>query len=194
MCRNFNYLDMDKTEIRKCINCGKEFIVNISKARHTNRQKYFCNNCIKSLSNWERKVIKMKVFPNERDKYLHQKRGEFLRNYIKQILYRTKIRAEEKNLDFNIDESDIIIPDKCPILEVPLIIGVKDNYEYSPSIDRIDNNKGYIKGNIQIISKKANSMKNSASKEELIKFCKNILRYSLNITENECNESKDKEP
>lgn len=41
---------------------------------------------------------------------------------------------------------------------------------------------------------KANSMKNSASPEELIKFCKNILRYSLNTTEKECSEQEDKEP
>lgn len=37
-----------------------------------------------------------------------------------------------------------------------------------------------------------NSMKNSASPEELIKFCKNILRYSLNTTEIECSEQEDK--
>ena len=64
----------------------------------------------------------------------------------------------------------------CPILEVPLEFGTKGNYEFSPSIDRIDNSKGYVKGNIQIISKKANSMKNSASAEELRTFCKNILK------------------
>ena len=189
---NFNY--MEKTEIRKCINCGKEFSVNINKNRNTSRQQLFCCDCISSLTNWERKTIKMKKFPEARNLYLQQKRDEFLRNYIKQILLRTKKRAESKNIDFNLDESDIIIPKVCPILEVPLIIGTKGNYEYSPSIDRIDNTKGYIKGNVQIISKKANSMKNSASQEELIKFCKNILRYSLTTTEKECSELKDKEP
>ena len=189
---NFNY--MEKTEIRKCINCGKEFSVNISKNRSTSKQQLFCSDCISSLTNWERKVIKMNKFPEIRNLYLQQKRNEFLRGYIKQILARTKKRAKCKNIDFNLDESDIIIPKICPILEVPLVIGTKGNYEYSPSIDRIDNTKGYIKGNIQIISKKANFMKNSASQEELIKFCKNILRYSLTITEKECNELKDKEP
>ena len=97
--------------------------------------------------------------------------------------YRAKQRAKKYNLDFDIQESDIIIPEKCPILEVPIILGSKDNYEYTPSLDRIDNSKGYVKGNIQVISKKANSMKNSATYQELITFCKNILRYSLTSSE-----------
>ena len=50
-----------------------------------------------------------------------------------------------------------------------------------------------MKGNIQIISKKANSMKNSASLDELRKFCKNVLRYSLNNDEKEVIESENKE-
>lgn len=117
-----------------------------------------------------------------------------MRTYIKHKLNACKERAKKYGLEFNLTEEDIVIPDKCPILEVPLVIGTKDDYEYSPSIDRIDNSKGYIKGNINIISKKANSMKNCASYQELEAFCKNVLRYSLNIAKEEGNESKDKEP
>lgn len=107
------------------------------------------------------------------------------------MLHRTRARAELKGLEFNIDEDDIVIPEICPILEVPIIVGTKGEYEYSPSIDRIDNSKGYIKGNVQIISK--NSMKNSATSTELITFCKNILRYSLNSIKKEDTELQDKE-
>lgn len=136
----------------------------------------------------------MSKIPDIRSKYLKSKRNEFLRNYKKQMLHRTRARAELKGLEFNIDEDDIVIPEICPILEVPIIVGTKGEYEYSPSIDRIDNSKGYIKGNVQIISKKANSMKNSATSTELITFCKNILRYSLNSIKKEDTELQDKEP
>jgi hypothetical protein len=181
-------------EVRKCINCGREWEVKVKSETSPNRRQLFCTECISSLSNWERQRIIMSKIPSARKKYLEGKRVEFLRNYKKQILHRTEIRARVKGLEFNINESDIVIPETCPILEVPIVVGTKGDYEYSPSIDRIDNSKGYIKGNVQIISKKANSMKNSATPTELITFCKNILRYSLNNTEKESIELQDKEP
>ena len=90
-----------------------------------------------------------------------------------------------------IEFADIVIPEKCPILECPFIYGTSENYDYSPSLDRIDNSKGYIKGNIQVISTKANKMKNSATQEELINFCKNILRYSPNCSKETEQENKE---
>jgi len=104
-----------------------------------------------------------------------------------------KYRAEQRGIEFNIDIDDIVIPDMCPILECSFIYGNSHNYDYSPSLDRIDNSKGYVKGNVQVISTKANKMKNSATFEELQKFCKNILRYSPNYTKEQSIEQEDKE-
>ena len=88
-----------------------------------------------------------------------------------------KRRAKERGLEFNIELSDIVIPDKCPLLGVPFVNGVKGDYEFTPSLDRIDPTKGYVKGNIWVITKKANSMKNSATKAELLTFVSNVIKY-----------------
>lgn len=93
---------------------------------------------------------------------------------LKQQLYRSaKKRALQKGLEFNIELRDIHIPKKCPILKVPLICSTR----YSPSIDRIYPDKGYVKGNIAIISVLANSMKANATPQELLIFARNIKKY-----------------
>lgn len=93
---------------------------------------------------------------------------------VKQTLFRcAKKRALKKGLEFNIELKDIHIPRKCPILKVPLICSTR----YSPSIDRIYPNKGYVKDNIAVVSTLANSMKANATPKELLIFSKNIKKY-----------------
>ena len=41
---------------------------------------------------------------------------------------------------------------------------------HTPTIDRIDNNKGYIPGNVAVISWRANALKKDASTEEVEKL------------------------
>jgi hypothetical protein len=93
---------------------------------------------------------------------------------LKQTLFKlAKKRALKKGLEFNIELKDIHIPKRCPILKVLLICSTR----YSPSIDRIYPDKGYIKGNIVVISTLANSMKANATPKELLIFAKNIKKY-----------------
>lgn len=87
---------------------------------------------------------------------------------------RAKQRAKKSGIDFNIEVSDIVVPDECPILGIKINVnsGKPGAYRNSPSLDRIDNNKGYIKGNIAVVSQLANAMKCHASKEELLAFAR----------------------
>lgn len=166
-----------------CIRCNTQETHLHSPYKKVSLQHRFCENCCAQLDVNARRRFLLKNSIEYKDKVNLQKRNSTKKHIVTCMLNRAKRRALKCNLEFNLDETDIVIPDKCPILEVPLTLGSKGNYEYTPSIDRIDNSKGYIKGNIQIISKKANSMKNSASLEELKTFCTNILRYSLNNSE-----------
>lgn len=96
--------------------------------------------------------------------------------YERYILARCKKRALKNNLEFNLEISDIVIPDTCPVLGIPLIKGQGKVTKNSPSVDRIDPNKGYTKDNIQVISQLANAMKSNASPEDLIKFAEWVLQ------------------
>ena len=88
-----------------------------------------------------------------------------------------KARCRRDSLEFNLEYSDIILPEECPILKHPFIIGEGTNYKWTPTIDRIDSTKGYIKGNVRVISMMANKIKSNATKEELAIFAENIMNY-----------------
>jgi hypothetical protein len=80
-----------------------------------------------------------------------------------------KHRANRKGLEFNIEISDIIIPEFCPILNIKLEVntGTAGPKYSSPTLDRRDNTLGYIKGNIAVISHKANGCKSDLTKQEI---------------------------
>lgn len=82
------------------------------------------------------------------------------------MLWNSKKRAKEKGLEFNISVEDILIPDKCPLLGIPMYVQGKKQTQNSPSLDRIDSTKGYVKGNVMVISMMANTMKHVATFEQ----------------------------
>jgi hypothetical protein len=103
-----------------------------------------------------------------------------LKNIKKNIIYSARMRAKEKNLEFSIAEEDIILIERCPIFDIPIFYGVGGVTDNSPSLDRIDNSKGYVKENVQVISKKGNTCKSSQTVEELIKFSNWIISTFVN--------------
>lgn len=91
---------------------------------------------------------------------------------------RAKQRAKLYGREFSLEFSDIVIPERCPILEIPLDVykGRSGGNPNSPSLDRIDSTKGYSKENVQVISHRANMMKTDATKEELLKFADWVIK------------------
>jgi hypothetical protein len=86
-----------------------------------------------------------------------------------ELFHAAKNRAKNKGLEFNIELSDIIIPERCPYFDTVLMSKSLSNNNNSPSIDRINSNLGYVKGNIEIISWKANQIKsNGAGDDHLV--------------------------
>lgn len=87
----------------------------------------------------------------------------------KTMLSNAKKRAADKNLPFNIDLDDIIMPEVCPVFGIKL----KNNWggrcpaPDSPSLDRVIPELGYVKGNVNVVSNKANRLKNSLTVQEI---------------------------
>jgi hypothetical protein len=87
---------------------------------------------------------------------------------VGKMLSGAKSRAAASGMDFSITRDDIIIPEFCPYLGIPLIgSGRKGANPNSPSLDRIDSTKGYVPGNVEVISHRANTIKNNSTVEEL---------------------------
>ena len=83
-----------------------------------------------------------------------------------------KMKASTKDVTLTAEELLELIPKdlKCPVFGTKFSFGKGHNWKYkqnSMSVDRIDNNKGYNKDNIVIVSFKANAMKSSATLKEL---------------------------
>jgi len=98
-------------------------------------------------------------------------------NRKKLMFFKARERAEQDGIEFSIEIEDIVIPTHCPYLEIELTHSLgKGQLETNSSLDRIDSTKGYIKGNVQVISRLANTMKNNASAEQLLTFSKNCVR------------------
>ena len=93
-------------------------------------------------------------------------------NPKKYMLKDAKKRAKEKGIEFSITECDFNIPEYCPISLLKLKTGSGKLIPESPTLDRIDNSKGYVKGNVAVISNRSNSMKRDATLEEIQRMVK----------------------
>ncbi len=103
-----------------------------------------------------------------RDKTNNWRKRTKLENPAYFLWASAKARARRFNLPFNLTREDIVIPENCPILGIPLDTQTKKGFCYNaPSIDKIVPELGYVKGNIIVISWRANRIKCDATIEEL---------------------------
>ena len=141
-----------------------------------------CSFCKKKLSiekfrtvsrkNWRRQYPQCKICESSLMKVKYKK------NPIPQMLSNAKIRAKQKGVDFNLTSQYLkkIFPkdNKCPIsglnFEFGYINREKINKNNSPSLDRIIPSKGYVIGNVMIISDLMNRMKQDSTYEDIEKL------------------------
>jgi len=78
-------------------------------------------------------------------------------------------RARERGIPIDITADDIHVPTHCPVLGIPIVVGARGlgTRDNAPSLDRIDPSKGYVRGNVAVISFRANRIKNDSTLEEI---------------------------
>lgn len=165
-----------------CLKCNNEFpLTSFCKdSKRKDGLSPYCETCRKDYY----KIVSKRSYAKTKDKRNARvkERAGTVDGRIKRMLVSARSRAKIENLPFNIEYSDIIIPEVCPLLGIKLTLEVnpsaKNNAcESTVSLDKIVPELGYIKGNIRVISYLANRIKGDVSKELLMTFANNIGTY-----------------
>ena len=135
---------------------------------------------------YERKYENDNVYGIKCRACLAEYAGEVTKRHLassarRRMLLSSANNAFRKGLEHTIKLTDIPRPEFCCYL------GVRLDYRCAaergslrswkaPSIDRIDSSRGYVPGNIQVISDLANRMKSDATIPQMIEFARGVLR------------------
>jgi len=156
--------DVQKYIIVRC-DCGKEFGLT-----HWGRSKK-CINCNRGLKGSD-------SFLYTGTKYISSTR-----------MSRIKTTAKARGLECNVSIeylNDLLIKQnfKCSLSGLPIYLSTTCNAilnKSTGSLDRIDNSKGYIEGNVQWVHKDINTMKMNLKQENFIEYCQLISRHATEI-------------
>jgi hypothetical protein len=85
----------------------------------------------------------------------------------RRMLTQAKHRAKVRGIPFDLSIEDFHIPEFCPALGIKLAIKRSKMTDSTPTLDRLKPELGYTKGNVAVISLKANRIKNDATVDEL---------------------------
>lgn len=123
----------------------------------------------------------------KRNAYLRRKEKNRGSKDLNRLLYERfhglKDRARKKDIQCNIDLQylhELWNTQKglCALSGIPMTYYFDSGrVPTNVSVDRIDSNLGYIKGNLQLVCMAVNQMKSDLTIEQLKYFCKSILEY-----------------
>ena len=157
------YTDKKRAYLAAYYQANKEKIKARAKVYHQTRYKERWENATEEELAERRRKVNERTAKTKPWLTRRKRRPEaYLFNIAKQ-------RSKKKNIEFSITVEDLKMPEVCPLLGIKLD-SYSDDIDVHPSIDRIDSSKGYIKGNVWIISHKANRVKSDATADELIKI------------------------
>jgi len=165
-----------------CSSCGQKIqkrLAEINRQKKKGKTKFYCNkSCsgkdhVSHLKKYQNHFIDNK-YKRQPDEYTN------FRWYIKNIIKNSKKHKQEYDIDleylFQLWETQNGI---CPFTKQKLELRTHnythiENRPYQASLDRIDNNKGYVKGNVRFVALIFNYARNNFSDEQVLEFCKQV--------------------
>lgn len=157
---------MNEPSARSCANCGGPI------PEGKRRDAIYCREVCGSR-NRNRRYAKRNPDRVRQNREVQNNKTE------RRMLSRTRHRARRNGVDFDITEADINIPKFCPVLGIALHGRQGRGFHRdSPSLDRIVPSRGYIPGNVRVISARANLLKNDATVSELQAVIDDLRRLS----------------
>lgn len=102
-------------------------------------------------------------------------------NRLKNMLHSARYRAQQKGLAFDLTVADLELPERCPVLGVLLGFGKETPLPNRMSLDRVVPARGYVRGNVRVISHRANSLKSNATADELRMLLAYVERETANL-------------
>ena len=83
------------------------------------------------------------------------------KTWAKRACYQMRHKARKAGIEFDMTPADLQVPTTCPFPLLPFDFGPKNGKPrpQSPSVDRIKPDRGYIRGNVRVISLRANVAK-----------------------------------
>lgn len=192
---DFSYYDKVITEKKKEHQTPKYEVINVDRtANSLPKMVLFALRRLQVLPaiNTEHTQEQLDIINDVKENWLGKPKSFFVHKYLHlstpegRLYYRLYKTHQDYGFNFNLEHSDIVIPTHCPLLGIELTTDPKDkdkpNYYTG---DRIDSSKGLVKGNIQVISMKANKIKNKATENELLQFATNALKLFGNENKSE---------
>lgn len=169
-----------------CTNCGQtaqKQLKEYKRQTKSGQTRFYCNNvCSAIVHNIEhpQKGNCNNIYPREKDIF----------SSFRYFVARARLRSKKKKYDMNItvkylkqlwDTQNGI----CPFTGWNLLLPKCTNHAWevstpmNASLDRIDNSKGYIEGNVRFVSYMANLARQSFKDDQLREFCKAVTNNGI---------------
>jgi hypothetical protein len=147
---------------------------------------------ISSIKNSRYKICKICCEKMEYSEYRKQRSDIFDKNGLNKVwltgiknnLVRGVMKERKLNCDITSEDLYNQLKDqdfKCALTGIPLNVILLTRKETNASVDRIDSSKGYVKGNIQWVTKDVNLMKNKYSQNYFIETCCKVAKLHGNF-------------